>query len=72
MNHLDRIYSKKILDFSKLYFSHLKNIFDSLNLNDIEIFSQKLLEAREKGSNIYFIGNGGSAATASHFANDIQ
>ena len=30
-----------------------------------------MLEARERGSSIFFIGNGGSAATASHFANDI-
>ena len=29
------------------------------------------MEARERGSSIFFIGNGGSAATASHFANDI-
>ena len=29
------------------------------------------LKARERNSTIFFIGNGGSAATASHFANDI-
>ena len=72
MNHLDRIFNGEILEFSKLYFSHLKDIFDSLDLNEIEIFSQKLLDAREKSSSIFFIGNGGSAATASHFANDIS
>lgn len=72
MNHLDRIFNGKILEFSELYLTHLKDIFDSLNLNDIGIFSQKLLESREKGSTIFFIGNGGSASTASHFANDIS
>ncbi len=30
-----------------------------------------LVEARERGARIFFIGNGGSAATAAHFANDI-
>ena len=72
MNHLDKIFNGKILEFSELYLTHLKDIFDSLNLNDIEILSQKLLESREKGSTIFFIGNGGSASTASHFANDIS
>jgi D-sedoheptulose 7-phosphate isomerase len=30
-----------------------------------------LNEARNKEASVFFIGNGGSAATASHFANDI-
>ena len=29
------------------------------------------MDVRERGSTIFFIGNGGSAATASHFANDL-
>ena len=29
------------------------------------------MAARERGSRVFFIGNGGSAATASHFANDL-
>ena len=31
-----------------------------------------LTDSRERGAHIFFIGNGGSAATASHFANDIS
>jgi D-sedoheptulose 7-phosphate isomerase len=30
-----------------------------------------VLEARDRGHRVFFIGNGGSAATASHFANDF-
>lgn len=30
-----------------------------------------LLEARARGSTVYLVGNGGSASTASHFANDL-
>jgi D-sedoheptulose 7-phosphate isomerase len=30
-----------------------------------------IMEARDKGKRIYFAGNGGSAATASHFTNDL-
>ena len=29
------------------------------------------LQARENGSKVFFVGNGGSASTASHFANDL-
>ena len=40
-------------------------------MDDIEKFVEILLEARDRKSSIFFIGNGGSASTASHFANDI-
>ena len=40
-------------------------------MSDIEKFTKVLLESRERASSVFFIGNGGSAATASHFANDI-
>ena len=39
---------------------------------EIRLFVDALLSARESGSTIFFIGNGGSAATASHFANDLS
>ena len=38
----------------------------------VEAFIWLLLAARESGNTVFFIGNGGSAATASHFANDIS
>ena len=31
-----------------------------------------MLEARRKSATVYFIGNGGSASTASHFVNDLS
>lgn len=39
--------------------------------NDLEKFCEMLLEARKNGKMIFFAGNGGSAATASHFTNDM-
>ncbi|MBN2557192.1 MAG: SIS domain-containing protein [Clostridia bacterium] len=38
---------------------------------DIEKFCAMLLDARKDGKRIFFAGNGGSAATASHFTNDL-
>lgn len=37
----------------------------------LEEVCSMLLEARKKGHSVYFAGNGGSAATASHFTNDM-
>ncbi|MBN2853703.1 MAG: SIS domain-containing protein [Clostridia bacterium] len=45
-----------------------------LKKTDTELLSEvcdMLLEARKTGHSIYFAGNGGSAATASHFTNDM-
>jgi len=73
MNKLDQIYSESlsINDYSKSYIDYLTSVLNRIALSDIEKFVEVLLEARERGSSIFFIGNGGSAATASHFANDI-
>jgi len=73
MNNLDKIYSESssIKDFSAAYLRHLNDVLSQISLEEIEKFVEILLSAREKGSLVYFIGNGGSAATASHFANDI-
>lgn len=73
MNKLDEIYSEKttIKDFSKSYLEYVRSVLEKISLVEIERFIESLLAARERGSTVYFIGNGGSAATASHFANDI-
>ncbi len=73
MNNIDQIYSESlsIKDYSKSYIDYLSSVLSNISLTDIEKFVEVLLEARERQSSIFFIGNGGSAATASHFANDI-
>jgi D-sedoheptulose 7-phosphate isomerase len=73
MNQLDKIFTeeKNIKGYSKSYFKYLSSVLEKISLDEIEKFVDILLVARERGSAIYFIGNGGSAATASHFANDI-
>ena len=73
MNKIDQIYNKSlsINDYSKSYIDYLTSVLNSISLSDIEKFTKVLLESRERASSVFFIGNGGSAATASHFANDI-
>ena len=74
MNNLDKIYinNTDVREFSKSYFEYLGNVIRNISLSEIENFVNLILEARNRGSTIFFIGNGGSAATASHFANDIS
>ena len=43
-----------------------------IDTNEIGNFIRTLIDARDRGATIFFIGNGGSAATASHFANDLS
>lgn len=71
MNNLDRIFTKDPVAFAGAYLEYLNTVLQGMNTAEIGRFIQTLLEARERGATIYFIGNGGSAATASHFANDL-
>jgi len=71
MNNVDRIFTKDPVAFAGSYLNYLSGVLGGIDCESIGRFIQVLLDAREKGANIYFIGNGGSAATASHFANDL-
>ncbi len=59
-------------EFFELYKKNLINIINAISDREISEFINVLLEARERGSTVYFIGNGGSASTASHFVNDLS
>ena len=74
MNTVERIFNEvdNPADFAKNYFGYLTEIFTKIDTNQIQELVDVILDARENGKTVYFIGNGGSAATASHFANDIQ
>ena len=71
MNNLDRIFTKDPVDFAESYLDYLTSVLKTIDTREIGQFIETLLDARERGATIFFIGNGGSTATASHFANDI-
>jgi len=71
MNNIDRIYTKDPVTFAGAYLEYLTSVLKTIDAREIGQFIETLLDARERAATIYFIGNGGSAATASHFANDI-
>lgn len=54
------------------YLTVLKHQLDAINKNEFVNFLEILLNARERGSTIFIMGNGGSAATASHFVCDFN
>ena len=71
MNSVERMYTSDPVAFAGAYLAYVQSILKGINTAEIGRFVTTLLEARAKGATIFFIGNGGSAATASHFANDL-
>lgn len=73
-NNVQKIYEEtnSPATFSRNYLKYLTDVIAKLDENAIGKFIEIILNARDSGKTVYFIGNGGSAATASHFANDIQ
>lgn len=54
------------------YISDLEALLEKLPVEDIDRVVSLLEKTRESGSQVFIIGNGGSAATASHFACDLS
>jgi D-sedoheptulose 7-phosphate isomerase len=54
------------------YFERLKYVIDSINISQINNLMNLLLNALETNKQIFIIGNGGSASTASHWAGDFN
>lgn len=54
------------------YFQRLKSTVDRLSLTDINQVMSVLEQARDAGKMIFIMGNGGSAATASHYVCDFN
>src|ERR1041384_1765811 len=62
---------KKPSEFAKDYLAELKDVLDRLPLEAIDRVLQAIETAHAAGRQIFVIGNGGSAATASHMMNDL-
>lgn len=73
MNKVDQIFetSKNREGFIAGYAGHIANLLKNLNISQVSNFIDEMMKARRAGQRIFIMGNGGSAATASHFANDL-
>lgn len=71
VNNIDRIFTTDPSAFAHAYLNYLQSVLQRIDTAEIGRFVETLLAARERGATVFFVGNGGSAATASHFANDL-
>ncbi len=73
MNNIVKLYkeTRSAEEFTKGYLSYLCDLLKQLDTKAIASFIHEFEDAREKDKTVFLIGNGGSAATASHMANDI-
>jgi len=61
-------YTQDIVEYIELE----KQVLSNLDVESINKVLNVLVEALEKEVNVYIFGNGGSAATASHYVNDFN
>lgn len=54
------------------YFERLKQTLDNISKEDLNTVMNVLVEAKNAGKQIFIMGNGGSAATASHYVCDFN
>lgn len=72
-NNISRLYQENRTagDFAAGYLQYLSTLLQQLDTAAIAAFINEFEQARATGKTVFVIGNGGSAATASHMANDI-
>jgi D-sedoheptulose 7-phosphate isomerase len=60
------------MSFAKSFLNEAKEIIDRLDIEAIERLANLLVEVRQRGGRLFFLGVGGSAANASHAVNDFR
>jgi D-sedoheptulose 7-phosphate isomerase len=53
------------------YWFEVANVASAIDLDNLEAAARMLLDCQARGGIVFVVGNGGSAATASHFACDL-
>ena len=57
--------------YTSLYFSKFSNLLKELDLNKFDKFLKILIKIKKNGQKVIIVGNGGSAAMASHVSVDL-
>jgi D-sedoheptulose 7-phosphate isomerase len=73
VTNVQRLYEERpgAADFVSGYFEYIAQILARVDPNTVAAFIHQLEHARTNGATVFFCGNGGSAATSSHFQNDL-
>lgn len=74
MNNLEDIYAgtQSFNDYARRYVQYLSELLKNMDFQSIEDVVKVFQNARFNDKTIFFIGNGGSAATCSHFSEDLS
>lgn len=59
-------------DVAGRYLRDLTALLHALDMGSLERVTERLRTARDMGATVFIAGNGGSAATATHWANDLN
>lgn len=73
MDHITAIpqHSASLKQFAQRYFAYLSALMQRIDPTTLARFVEELQAARASHATVFVIGNGGSAATASHLATDL-
>ncbi|OGI78954.1 hypothetical protein A3F19_02840 [Candidatus Nomurabacteria bacterium RIFCSPHIGHO2_12_FULL_37_29] len=74
MNQIEQFFKDSngsFAGFSRKYAEYICELIKSVEIEAVEKLVDLLIKTREHDSIVFIIGNGGSAATASHFAEDL-
>src|SRR5262249_31240706 len=63
--------SLQVKQIASAYLEAFAKLLHELDLDAVERIIQRLQVARDSGAMVYVAGNGGSAAAASHWVNDL-
>lgn len=63
---------KNYIDQITDYFEKEKKVLDKISKEDLNSVMNLLVDAKDAGKTIFIMGNGGSAATASHYVCDFN
>lgn len=73
MNNIERIFNESgsVQDYAEGYLGYVAGLLKGIDIQSIALFIEELEKARQGQNTVFIIGNGGSAVTASHMANDL-
>jgi len=63
--------STGVADYARRYCTHMAAVLAALDVEAVGRAIEAMQRTSENGKTLFFIANGGSAATASHFVNDL-
>ncbi len=73
MDNVQKLFgeSENVEAFARGYFDYVGQVTRDIDLGEVERCVTALIDTQREGRTVFVIGNGGSASTASHFANDL-